>query len=547
MRRRFALGLRAKLALVALVLLALPALAKPPRLTLFISVDGLGSDVVQRHRPAFKYGLKKLVNDGAFFPTMHYEAAKCVTAVGHATLATGANPWRHGVVGNKVIDRGAGKLVPVFEDPGHPALEAPQNGGDVSPKNLLAETLSDRLRAATWRQGKAIAITSKPRAAIAMAGRLGEAYWFNDSVGRFVTGTWYLKAFPDWMRAFNDKKGADAFHDKSWDLLLPAKNYRGADEAEYESDWYAMGRTFPHPLNGGLPAPGPQSWNALSASPMMNELLVDAAKAAIAGEKLGGDDVPDLLSVGFSAFDKTYHLYGPDSWELQDHMLRLDKALGELLSAAERAAGGKGNLLVVLTADHGGAAAPEYWAAQGFDAARVPPDPLLKGLNAELEAKFKVAGLAVAMEETDVYLERKAMQLKRLDATAVRRAAAAWLRAQPPILLAVAQEDLEGPDTGGYLRSLQLGYHPAVSGDVLFTMKPFQVLESEPRGTNHGTPHTYDSEVPLFLYGHGVRSGIYPGPIVAVDVAPTVAAVMELRTPASCEGKARAEALVLPR
>jgi len=521
--------------------------AKPPRLTLFISVDSLGSDVLQRNRSRFKAGFARLMNEGALYPVAHYDLVECVTGIGHATLSTGAWPHRHGVVGNKVFNGTTGKLEACFADATHPVLEAPAGNDDVSPANLLAETLSDRLRQATQLRGKAIAISGKGRASVAMAGRLGDAWWFHEQVGKFVTGTWYRKEFPSWVKAFNDKKLPDAYQSKKWELLGPVKDYLGDDERPFESDWYGMSKVFPHPLSGGLPSPGPASWSALAASPMMNEVMVEFAKAAIDGEQLGKDEVPDLLSISFSPLDRTYHLYGPTSWEMQDHLARLDKQLGDLLAAAEKAAGGKANLLVVLSADHGGANIPEEWASMGLDGVRVAPASIQKALNEELEKRFGVASLVAAIEEVDVYLDLKAIEGKKLDPVVVRRAAAAFLQKHPDLQTAIARDDVGSSDAFGLGQALSNSYSPERSGDVLMVMKPFHVLESEKGGTSHGTPWSYDAEVPIFLFGKGIKPGVYPAKVRAIDVAPTISALLEMGAPASNEGAVLSEALTLPK
>jgi predicted AlkP superfamily pyrophosphatase or phosphodiesterase len=535
-----------RLLAIALSSCACVALARPPRLTVMISVDALGTDVLQRHRARLKGGLSRLVTEGAFVPSVRYESAECVTAVGHTTLVTGAHPWRHGIVSNKVFNRATGKLEPIFVDPNHPVLEAPLGTDDASPDRLLAETLSDRLRTSTWTRGKSIAISGKARAAIAMGGRLGEAWWFHEGLGRFVTGTWYRKAVPPWAQAFNDKKVADGFHGKKWELLAPVKDYLGDDERPFESDWYGMGRVFPHPLSGGLPSPGGQSYSALASSPMMNDVLLDFAKAAIDGEQLGRDDSPDLLSLSFSSFDRTYHLYGPSSWEMQDMVLRLDKTLGELLIHLERTVG-RGNVVVVLSADHGGAAIPEEWAALGLEGKRVPPAELQAFVNDALKARTGVEKVIAAIEETDVYLDLKALTEKKQEVAAVRRQVAELLRSRAEVAVALSRDELTGASAQGLARALEFGFHPDRSGDVLMVLKPFHVLESEARGTSHGTPWSYDAEVPLLLWGRGVKPGIWAGPARAIDVAPTVAALMELGAPGSCEGHALPDVLALPR
>ena len=533
--------------LVSVILVAGVALAKPPRLTLFISVDALGTDVLQKNRGRYKAGLARLLNEGAVYPAARYEIAECVTGIGHATLVTGAWPRRHGVVGNKVLNRATGKLEPCFADAEHPILEAPAGNDDVSPANLLAETLSDRLRQATALRGKSIALSGKGRSAIAMAGRTGEAWWFHEQVGKFVTGTWYRKEFPTWVKAFNDKKLPDGYHGKTWELLGPVKDYVGVDDRPFESDAFGLGKIFPHPLAGGLPSPGPGSYSALASSPMMNEVMVEFAKAAIEGEQLGKDEIPDLLSVSFSAFDRTYHLYGPTSWELQDHVARLDKQLGELLAAAEKAAGGKANLLVVLSADHGGANIPEEWAAQGIDGVRVAPAAIQQALNDELARRFGLKNLVVAIEEVDVYLDLKAIEGKKLDPAVVRRAAAAFLSKHPDLQTAVARDDIGLVDPFGLGRALANSFHPDRSGDVLMVVKPFHVLEWEKAGTSHGTPWSYDAEVPLILFGKGIKPGVLAARASPVDLAPTMSAILEMGSPASSEGSLLNEALALPK
>ncbi|MFY0566688.1 alkaline phosphatase family protein [Archangium lansingense] len=528
-----------------LVLLALPASARAPKLTLFISVDALGSDLLLRNRPRLTGGLGQLLNTGAYYPYARYAYAEARTAPGHATLATGANPWRHGIVDNDIYDRATGQSVQPYMDPTHQLLDGVTvPTSDTSPENLMAETLADRLHVSTQGRGKVVALSFKARSAIPLAGRRGQAWWFDEATGKMVTSTWYTKAVPAWMQAFNARKLADASFGKTWELLRPRAEYVGEDDHTAEPpDPYRMGRTFPHAMNGGLEEPGPASYRVFGVSPHSHELLVQAAKAALEGEGLGKDNVPDMLAVSFSGTDAAFHTFGPYSWEMQDTLLRLDQALGELITAAERAAGGRANLVIALSADHGGADIPEAWAQAGMPAVRLNPVEMAKGLAQELRAKFGI-DVAVKLMELDVYLGGKALESGQVDGVAVRRAAAAWLSKQPFAVMAVAKDDLDSaPDSGGLVAPLRRGYYPMRSGDVLFVSKPFQVVSDYPRGTNHGTPYSYDVQVPVVFAGRGVKPGLYLQEIDPVDVAPTLSALLEMGMPASAEGKPRAEAL----
>jgi predicted AlkP superfamily pyrophosphatase or phosphodiesterase len=533
--------------LVSVLLLASPVLAKPPRLTLFITVDSLGTDLLLRNRSHFRAGLATLLDKGAFFPDARYEQAEVMTAPGHSVLSTGAYPWRTGIVSNRLFNRTTGKEEPIFWDPGHPVLGAPAGPEDSSPEALLAETLADHLRLFTASRGKVMVLSGKARAAISLAGRLGAPFWFSEAVGRLVTGTFYAKELPVWVKTLNDRRLPDQAFALTWTLSLPEKAYTGLDDRPFESDALGMKRKFPHPLSAGLPAPGPQSYAAFASSPYFDDFLVEAAKSALQAEQLGKDDFPDILAVSFSALDRIYHLYGPYSWEVQDALVRLDHSLGELLAAAERAAGGRANLLVVLSSDHGGAAIPEELIAAGLPGLRVKPSTLRSGLQAELTRAFG-APLLLAFSEFEVVLDDKALETRHLDGAVVRRAAATWLAHQTGVTLAVARDDLGGcDDFQGYQAALRRSYFPGRSGDVLFLLRPFAVLDEGDDGASHGLPYAYDAQVPLLLYGRSVRPGTYTQRIHAVDIAPTAAMLMEMGGLAGAEGVPRSEAISLVR
>ncbi len=75
-------------------------------LVLQITVDGLRADLLYRYRKGFdKGGFRYLLQKGAVYTNAHYQHANTETIVGHATLATGAFPSEHGMIGNVWFDR----------------------------------------------------------------------------------------------------------------------------------------------------------------------------------------------------------------------------------------------------------------------------------------------------------------------------------------------------------------------------------------------------------------------------------------------------------
>ncbi|MFN0062638.1 MAG: alkaline phosphatase family protein [Myxococcaceae bacterium] len=531
-------------ALLLLALLVAPAaVAKPAKLALIITVDALSSDVLLRARPYLRGGLAELLKEGAYFPYARYEYALPMTAAGHTTLSSGANPWRHGIVTNKLYSRSTGKMERAFADANHPVLDAPLGPDDVSPENILAETLADRLRMFTQGRGKAIAISEKARGAIPLAGRLGQAFWFNASVGRFVTGTFFAKETPAWLKAFNERKFPDAYFGKEWTPLLPEKAYSGEDDRPFERPLFALGRAFPHPLTGGLTQLGPPFYQALANTPMMNEIVVQAARAALEAESLGRDDQPDLLAVSFSALDRVYHQFGPYSHEVQDTLFRLDRLVGELVTAAERAAGGKSNIVVVLAADHGGAPIPEEVSSAGMSATRLDMPKLLQALSRELTSKHGFDAV-LGSEGGNLYLNTRLLAEKGADAAAVRKTAAAFLRSQPGVAAIGTREEIYGgQDPSGFGRALRLGFNAERSGDIILIPKPYVVLGEDEAATAHGAPYGYDQLVPLVFYGAGIRAGMHYAEAHPTDVAPTVSAALGMTPPAGAEGIIRPEVL----
>jgi predicted AlkP superfamily pyrophosphatase or phosphodiesterase len=201
----------------------LPCLAAAPataadadiRLVLQITVDGLRGDLLERYRAGFRDGgFNALMEQGVVFSNAHFQHANTETIVGHATLATGASPSLHGMVGNVWFDRDAGELAYNIEDPDSPLLPSrgdAAEGAQVdpaqkrsrtqgrSPRVLLAPTIGDTLAAYHGGRSKVFGVAGKDRSAVAMAGKagkVGKAFWFSTNTGDFVTSRYY---YADWF------------------------------------------------------------------------------------------------------------------------------------------------------------------------------------------------------------------------------------------------------------------------------------------------------------------------------------------------------------
>ncbi len=538
---------------LALILPAVSLAATPtsqgPRLAVILVVDQLNYETMRAMRPHFgTTGIERLTSEGASFTQTHYSHASTYTGPGHACIASGAYANKHGIVANKYYDRAAGKVFTMLADAAHPVLDQkPGADDDSSPVNFIGETVGDRLRVATGMKAKVVAIATKDRAAVLLGGRLGSAYWMSEENGKMTTSTYYATERPAWLNAFNDKKIPDSWFGKTWERSLPEKDYEGQDDRPYESA-KAIGRTFPHKLTDPSGKPGPDFYAAFTATPMANDLEVELAKAAVLAENLGQRGVTDLLALSFTANDLIGHAFGPESHEVQDAAVRVDRSIADLLAFLEKQVGGKHNLVVVFTADHGATPTPEYMASLGHPAGRIKKAAIEKAVNKALGERFGAGEWVLALEDPSVFLNEQLAIERKLDFATVQETAGAAALGIPGFAGYFTRTQLVGgtlPATP-VAHAYQLSFYAPRSGDVLLLTQPFYFwgkYGEKDEGSTHGSPYRYDSHVPLVFWGAGVKPGVHRGWVDISDLAPTLAALLDIGAPAGADGRARAEVL----
>ncbi|MEJ1972828.1 MAG: alkaline phosphatase family protein [Lacunisphaera sp.] len=344
----------------------------PPRLAVVISVDQMRADYLERFRPYFgEDGFKRLTDQGAWFKDSHYQHAVTKTAPGHATILSGVHANVHGIIANEWLDRRTFIQGNNVEDANAPLVGLPPRldryanatfaaKAGRSPRNLLGVTVGDRLKARYGGSAKVFGVADKDRAAILMSGSKADgAYWTEE--GGFVTSTYYRLALPDWLAQFNAERGAARHFGQVWDRLLDPAVYdrvQGPDDAPGEAAEDGLPVTFPKKIDGGKPQLTNAYFDAFDHTPWDNDLVEDMVERLVAHEHLGEDNTPDLLCVGFSQPDRAGHAYGPDSHEIMDTYLRLDRTLAKLFQFLDGKVG-RGRYVLVLTADHGVAPLPE--------------------------------------------------------------------------------------------------------------------------------------------------------------------------------------------
>lgn len=525
--------------------------AHRPKLIVLIIIDQFRQDYLFRFRPFFgNGGFRRFLDEGAVFTNCFYSYAQTLTAPGHATLATGAVPAAHGIIGNEWFDRGSGEIVTSVTDRSRRLVGTAGRG--ASPQALIGTTFADQLRLSTNFRSKVVGLSLKDRGAILPAGKSGNlALWFDSRSGQFITSDYYVQELPPWVAQFNAAKPADKYFGARWEKGFPAAVYMqaDADDRPYEGVSAGGTRTFPHVITGGLNSPGPAFYDALTATPFANDLLVDLAQAAIKNEHLGEDDDPDLLIISFSANDIAGHTYGPFSQEVADLTLRTDQTLARLFSSLDRRFG-PGGYIAALSADHGVSPIPEFAAAHKLGGRRIAPGAVIEAVQQHLRTRFgdekwidPRAEFLVAAGM--IYLNREAISKRNLDPAVVERAAAEAAQTVPGVAASFTRTDL----LAGHYRHDRLGafvangFHPERSGDVILVTEPLAIFWRQSAGTTHGSPHTYDTHVPLLLFGTRIKPGTYATPCTPADLAPTLAALLEIEVPTSVTGRVLHEAL----
>jgi predicted AlkP superfamily pyrophosphatase or phosphodiesterase len=519
------------------------------RLAVLVVVDQLRGDYPERWQQLFgEGGFGRLQRDGAWFANCHYPYAGTVTAAGHASLATGCSPWRHGIVGNEWYDRRRRRLVTSVADPN--VAPVPESGGlsllsprgeGASPWRLRSETVADVLKRHTAGKAKVISLSLKDRSAILLAGQHPDGcYWLDSDRGMFVTSTWYRPRLPRWLSEFNASRPADRWFGQSWHRLRPDLDYRshsGPDDAPGEAIGALQGREFPHPTSGGLTEPGRAYYLALQNSPFGNDLLFQAAQRALLAEQLGQDDVPDLLCLSFSSNDLIGHTWGPDSQEVLDVTLRTDRLVRELLDFLD-AHVGRGRYLLALSADHGICPLPETSQARGIEAFRINPRLLTTAAEEFLEDKYGVADSGryiAAGSHPWVYLDADLLRRRGLDPAEVEEALAGWLERQPGVQAAFTRRRLQRVNDP-LAQTVRRSTDPERSGDVAVVIRPYHLLTGTfTPGTTHGTPHAYDTHVPLFVYGPEVVAGRREEAVTPLALAAILAQGLGLPPPQDAE------------
>lgn len=518
-------------ALAALAVSAIPVYGSAynahPKLVVVVVIDQFRGDYLERYRDQFgDGGFRLLLDHGAYFPNCNYNYANTRTAPGHSTLFTGAYSNGHGIIANEWWEPSQHRMVTSVEDDATKLVGGDGNQPGASPHNLLADTLGDELKLATQGKSRVFGISLKDRASVLPGGFAADAaYWIEPKSGAWVTSTYYRSDLPKWVMDFNANQ-PEKYWNHGWrdaqGALLRSTAHRKAKNGSEAGFYEVVGPTA-----------------------FANDYEFEFAKQVIVFENLGRGPATDLLSISLSANDILGHGVGPDSPEMQQMALDLDKQLADFFNFLGHQIG-LADVWIAFSADHGVSVLPDVGKKLKIPAANLDGSKLEAEINNAIAARFP-AGRAAKFLKLDY-------PLTWLDPDAFTAIHVKEREAEKAVGEAMKQAGLRGYYTKSQLadgeapatplgRKFLNSYSPEGSWYVMGVPDIYTVGTT--KGTDHGTPYSYDTHVPLAFFGLPFQPGTYRTSVEPVDLAVTLASLLGINAPTHAVGRVLTEALAL--
>lgn len=496
-----------------------------PRLVILLSVDQLAYHSYSHYLPVFTKGFKWLHDHGVTFSNAHFEHGYAGTGPGHFVLGSGLYPGPAGFIGNSWYVRERGRNVYCVEDSSAHALDIPANS--VSYRNVNGSTIGDWLKAVSP-ESKSYAVACKDRSAILMGGKyVDAAIWYNWR-GEFTSNDYYLEKTPQWLHNFNSNINMISYRDSLWTKSMSDEVYlkfARADSFYGENDRYLN-----EPYSPTFPIGFEEDWDEgrffgeLGGRPWIDRMTLELASAVIENEKLGLDNIPDVLTIGVSALDIVGHRYGPYSQEALDFLIKLDSYLESFLKRLDTQVGLE-NVLIALSTDHGILPLPEYWSqVQGQSGGRIDGNEYKESRNraySTIEGLFGTHDF-IHRSGSSYYYDYLMIDSLQVNIATVDSIMQAEIESIKGIHRLYTRSELLNPDPNDPLTiRLSRFTHPELSPD-LYTLQKKGWLFYGPYGTNHSTPYDYDSHVPIIFSNSQFNSTNISDSVTIYDVAPTL-------------------------
>jgi predicted AlkP superfamily pyrophosphatase or phosphodiesterase len=288
---------------------------------------------------------------------------------------------------------------------------------------------------------------------------------------------------------------------------------------------------FPH----RIPDDSLQAASFIRVTPWMDEITLALALDGLRALALGETRRTDVLAISLSATDLIGHGYGPDSKEMHDNILRLDRNLGVFLDSLFKLRDSS-RVAIALTGDHAIGTIPELTPMS------VQPRPVrvdAAALAAKLAGLVAAAGIdssLVILDRQIVLVDRNALKNRQPTLDSVLTAFTQQIKTLPGVARVDRFRDLLRGDTiNDAITRRWVHQFPAQSNvELVITLTPFSIFSG--LVATHGSPYDYDTHVPLIFWGAWFKPGKYSEFVRTVDLAPTLAEIAGVKPSERTDG-----------
>jgi predicted AlkP superfamily pyrophosphatase or phosphodiesterase len=511
--------------------------AGKPKLVVGLVIDQMRWDYLYHFQQRYgTTGFKRLLKEGFSCENTMIPYLPTYTAPGHSCIYTGSVPAINGIIGNNWWVREKNDSTYCTDDKTVFPVGGSWKSGQMSPRNMLTTTVGDELRLSNNLKSKVFGISLKDRGGILPAGhRANAAYWYDDSTGNWMTSSFYMNNLPKYVDDFNAKKLSDKYLKQNWNTMYPIASYTlsTADDKGYEMKAATEERpVFPHMTEKALIK---NNYKELRYSPYGNTMSFDFAKTMIDAEQMGSRGVTDFFAISLSSTDYIGHRFGPNSIELEDTYLRLDKELGEFLNYLDSKIG-KGQYLFFLSSDHGVGHATDFLAENKIPGAMFPKKEFEKSLIQQVDSLFNIKKAVKYFNNYQLYLDNDAIKASGKEKE-VYEFILNYCKAPESVQDAFYIKDMYKSNIPEPVASMMKnGYNAKRSGDIQMYLKPgyFEVWD---HAATHGLWVSYDRHIPLLFYGWSIKPGKLYREVYMTDIAPTISAMLQIQMPNGSVGK----------
>ena len=465
------------------------SLQAAPRLTVVAVVDGLTADNLATLRPYWQQGGLRTLSEEAFQTTIAYPHMVYGGNETTATLMTGTTPDRHGYTMDTYFARRDRKIHSMLEDETTRGIGTKEK---ISPKNLLSQTLTDRLRL-MYPEAKIYAVGLQAPTSVLLAGHAANACcWMDPETQQWVATTAYSGGLPAAAFDQNNSGRIATIAARQWTPRMDISTYTIPTQQERK-------KSFAY-----------SAAEVLLRSPQANTLVIELALAIQKSESLGLDATPDLLMLQLNTLSPTATSDKISSAEQEDMYLWLNQDLGFLMEQLDKRIG-RANYQILVVGRPVLGTDPQtlsdiHMPVQQFNADRAAA---LTGTY--LMALYGHERWVDGAYGQSIYLNRTLIEQKRLSLETLQRQVANFLMDFEGIQIAMpGHEAMQYPLLGSTLCKKH-------TGDVVFMLQPgWQLMQGEKQVVDHVIDDKPLS--PLLLWSGSIRP-MPQGQLDATDVA----------------------------